>query len=268
MGIAVLKGRVFTEDDRPGAPEVAVVSESMARRFWPGEDPVGKRFSFSDGGHGPWTTVVGVVGNVRYQQASGEPPPEIYSCYRQRLMAAQVSTLVLRTPLDPRLLAGPVRAAIRRFDPGQPIAEVKSMSEVLADSTAQPRLYTVLLSLFAALGLLLAAAGIFSVISWIVSRRTHEIGIRMALGAEPGRVARSMMRRALIETAAGTVVGLAGATALTGILKQQLFGIAATDPGTFAAAAVALGSVALLAAYLPARRAARLNPAIALREAG
>jgi cell division protein FtsX len=212
--------------------------------------------------------VVGVVGNVRYQQASGEPPPEIYSCYRQRLMAAQVSTLVLRTPLDPRLLAGPVRAAIRRFDPGQPIAEVKSMSEVLADSTAQPRLYTVLLSLFAALGLLLAAAGIFSVISWIVSRRTHEIGIRMALGAEPGRVARSMMRRALIETAAGTVVGLAGATALTGILKQQLFGIAATDPGTFAAAAVALGSVALLAAYLPARRAARLNPAIALREAG
>jgi len=266
MGIPVLKGRAFAESDQPGAPDVAVVSEAMARRYWPGEDPVGKRFSFSDGGHGPWTTVVGEVGSVHYNRLTAEPEGELYTPYRQRLMAAQVATLVLRTPLDPRVMAAPVRAAIRAYDPGQPIADVMSMSQVLSDSMAQQRLYTLLLALFASLALLLAAAGIFSVISWTVNQRTHEIGIRMALGAEPGRLVRSMMRRALIETAAGSMLGLGGAAALTGILKRQLFGITATDPATFAAAAVLLAAVATLAAYLPARHAAHLDPLIALRD--
>jgi putative ABC transport system permease protein len=173
--------------------------------------------------------------------------------------------VVLRTALDPLALAQPVRAVIRQINANQPIADLKTMSQVVSDTLARPRLYTVLLAVFAGLALLLAAAGIFSVISWTVTQTTHEIGIRMALGATSANVLRAVMRRAMLSAVGGALLGLGGAAALTSILKSQLYGISATDPLTFTLAPIVLAAVAWLAAYVPARRATRIDPMAALR---
>ncbi|HXB68539.1 MAG TPA: ABC transporter permease [Candidatus Acidoferrales bacterium] len=265
MGIPVLRGRGFTEDDRTGQPAVVVVNQAMARAFWPNEDAVGKQISMGNPTTGPWITVVGVVAGVRHDRLTAEPEPELYTSYLQTLLAPQVSTVVLRTADNPLSLATTLRAAIHQINPNQPVAEVKTMTQVVSDSVAQPRLYTVLLAIFAALALLLAAAGIFAVISCTVNQSTHEIGIRMALGATPAHVLRAMMRRAVVEAAVGAGFGLAIAAGLTGVLKSQLYGVTATDPLTFAAVPVLLTCVALAATYLPARRATRVDPLVALR---
>jgi putative ABC transport system permease protein len=265
MGIPLLRGRTFTDDDRTGQPGVAIVSEAMAHHFWPNEDAVGKRITLNNATTGPWIAIAGVVASVRHAGIRTEPDSELYTSYRQTLLAPQVASVVLRTALDPLALAQPVRAAIRQINANQPIADLKTMSQVVSDTLARPRVYTVLLAVFAGLALLLAAAGIFSVISWTVTQSTHEIGIRMALGATPRNVRRTVMRRAILAAVGGAALGLGGAAALTNILKAQLYGISATDPLTFALAPVVLAAVAWLAAYVPARRAIRIDPMAALR---
>ncbi len=264
LGIPLLRGRVFTEEDRTGSAPVAIVSERMAHQFWPGEEAVGRRLSLA-GPTGPWSTVIGVVGSVHFDSMTSDPTAELYTSYVQTLLAAQVATLALRTSADPALLGPALRAAIHEVDPNQPVTELETMTRVLEDRLAQRRLYTVLLSVFAALALLLAAAGIFSVISWTVSRTTHEIGIRMALGATPRDVLRVTMRRAVVVASVGGILGAAGSLALTGFLKSQLYGVTPADPPTLAAALLALVAVAWLAAYIPARRALRVDPMAALR---
>ena len=264
MGIPLLRGRAFTEDDRTGSAPVVIVSQRMARQFWPGEDPVGRRLSLA-GPSGPWQTVVGMVGSVRFDQLTTDPSAELYTSYVQTLLAAQVATLALRTAADPAQLAPALRAAIHEVDPNQPVTELKTMARVVDDRVAQRRLYTVMLSVFAGLALVLAAAGIFSVISWTVSHATHEIGIRMALGATPRDVLRAAMSRAVMIAALGGLLGAAGALALTRFLKSQLYGVTPTDPATLAAAVMLLAAVVFLAAYIPARRAMRVNPIVALR---
>ena len=264
MGIPLLRGRGFTENDRAGQPAVVVVNEALARAFWPREDAVGKRISMGSAS-GPWIDVVGVVAGVRHDRLTADPDPELYTSYRQTLLAPQVSTVVLKTPSEPETLAASVRAAIHQVNPNQPVSEVKTMTQVVEDAVAQPRLYTVLLAIFAGLALLLAAGGIFAVISCTVGQSTHEIGIRMALGATPAAVLRTVIRRAVLEAMAGAALGLIVASLLMGVLKNQLYGIATTDPLTFAAVPLLLTLVALAATWLAARRATRVDPLAALR---
>jgi putative ABC transport system permease protein len=264
MGIPLLRGRLFNNGDRTGQPQVVIVNDTMARRYWPGEDAVGRRLSFA-GTNGPWATVIAVAGDVRQNGLSSEPVPEVYTSIVQTLLGPQVSTIVLRTAGDPSVLGPTVRAAIRQLNPNQPIAELKTMNQLLVESTARPRLYTVLLAVFAALALLLAAAGIFSVISWTMSQSTREIAIRMALGATPRTVLASVMRRTLAGAAAGTLLGIGAAVPLTRVLKTQLYGVTANDPVTFVAVPILLMIVAGVAAWLPARRAAAVNPVEAMR---
>jgi len=265
MGIPLLRGRAFTENDRNGQPGVVIVSEVMARHFWPNEDVVGKRISLANATEGPWLTIAGVVGSVRANEMRGDPDSELYTSYQQTLLAPQVAAVVLRSALDPLALAQPVRAAIHEINAHQPIADLKPMSQVVAERVARPRLYTVLLAVFAALALLLAGAGIFSVISWTVIRSTHEIGIRMALGATPRHVRRALVGRSMLAAAAGALLGLGGAAGLTNLLRSELFGISAIDPLTFTLAPLVLAVVAFAAAYLPARKATHIDPMSALR---
>jgi predicted permease len=264
MGIPLLRGRIFTEEDRTGAAPVVIVSDRMAHQFWPNEDAVGRRLSLA-GPSGPWQTVIGIVGSVRFDQLTAEPSAELYTSYVQTLLAAQVATLALRTAADPAQLAPALRAAIHEVDRNQPITELKTMNRVVDDRVAQRRLYTVMLSVFAGLALLLAAAGISSVISWTVSHATREIGIRMALGATPRAVLRTAMSRAVAQASIGGLLGTGAALGLTRFLKSQLYGVTPTDPLTLAAALLLLGVVAWLAAYIPARRAMRVDPMTALR---
>jgi predicted permease len=264
MGIQLLKGRPFSEADTEGQSMVAVINEAMARHFWPNEDAIGNRLTFNPRGpEGPWVTIVGITANVRNAGLTKEPDSQLYMSYRQSLLSPQSAAVVVRTALDPSALSNAVRAAIHQADSSQPV-EVKTMTRIVANSVAQPRLYTVLLGIFGALALALAAAGIFSVVSWSVNRRTHEIGIRMALGATSRDVIGSIMGRALVEALLGAAAGLAAASALTSILKSQLYHVTATDPVTFLAAPAPLLVVAAIAAYIPARRASRVDPASAL----
>jgi putative ABC transport system permease protein len=264
MGIPLLRGRLFEAGDRTGQMSVAIVNDAMARRYWPGEDALGRRISFA-GRNGPWTTVIGIAGDVRQNGLETDPVPEIYTSIAQTLLGPQVSTVVLRTAGDPAALGSAVRAAIRQMNPAQPITELKTMDQVLWELSARPRLYTILLAVFAVLALLLAASGIFSVISWTVSRSTREIGIRMALGASPRDVVAGSMRRTLAAAAAGALLGVAAALPLARVLASQLYGITAQDPLTLACVPLLLMAVAALAAYLPARRATRVDPVAALR---
>ena len=180
----------------------------MARHFWPNEDADGKRITLNNATTGPWLTIP-CSRSVRYDELKTEPSSELYTSYQQTLLAPQVASIVLRTPLDPVALAQPVRTAIHQVNANQPVAELKTMSQVVADSLARPRFYTWLLAIFAGLALLLAAAGIFSVISWTVTQSTHEIGIRMALGAAPRNVLQDVMRVSMRATDGGAIVGMA-----------------------------------------------------------
>jgi len=207
---------------------------------------------------------VGVVGNVKHSSLSVEPGPELYQCYLQGL-GDPYANLVIRTHANPAALAAAVRRKIRELHPDQPVGEVKTLREVVAGSLATPRFYTLLLGLFAGLAMALAVAGVHGVMSYTVSRRTQEIGIRMALGAPPGGVLRLVIwqgtRRALL----GVTVGLLGAVAATRLISKLLYGVSPTDPATLILVAMLLAAVALAACYLPARRAARVQPMTALR---
>jgi putative ABC transport system permease protein len=263
MGIPLLRGRHFTDYETAEARRVVLISEAMARRHFPGEDPLGKRVSVQMFEKPTPTEIVGVVGDVRYDSLTDEAQPTVYFPHPD--LTYPFMTLVVRTAGDPAEMTPAVRREVRAIDPEQPVADVRTMNQVMADTVGRARFNTLLLALFAGLATLLAAVGIFGVMNYSVTLRTREIGLRMALGAQPARVLALVLRQGLLLTLAGVGLGLAGALALTRLMSSLLYGVEATDPVTFAAIALLLTLVSLLACYLPARRATRIDPLTALR---
>jgi putative ABC transport system permease protein len=263
MGIPVLEGREFTEHDRAGAQTLAVISEALRRRYFAGEDPVGKRLTVNYLNTSLTVEVVGVVGDIKQESLAAPPNAQVYI---PDLQLPWFSTaLLIRTDTDPSAVAPAVERAIRAADPTQSGSGAKTMEQLLYDSAALPRFYSLLLGVFAALALLLAAVGIYGVISYAVAQRTHEIGVRMALGARGRDVLKLVVGEGMILVLAGLTVGLGAAFALTRVLKGLLYEVGATDPVTFAGVAVLLVFVALMACLVPARRASKVDPLVALR---
>ena len=263
MRIPLKRGRPFDERDRTGSAEVVLISEGLARRFWPNEDPVGKIITVPDMLTPAMRQIVGVVGDVRHYGLAEEAPIEIYRPFYQARWP--FFTLVARASLDSVQLGNTLRQAVASVDKDQPIQSVRMMEELASDSVALRRASMVLLAIFAAVALLLAAFGIYSVMSYTVARRTQEIGIRMALGAQSRDVLRLVTREAILLALAGVAFGLLGAFALTRFLGTLLYGVQPIDPVTFLGVSVLLIFVALLASYLPARRASKVDPLVALR---
>jgi putative ABC transport system permease protein len=262
MGIPLLGGRNFTDQDASRAPKVAIVSEAFVHRYFQNTSPIGHRVQLG-GGQGDWVSVVGVVGDVRQLGLDQGIRPQVF---RPLLQDPQGSmTVVVRTGSDPEGLILPVQNAVWALDKDQPIAEVATMDHWLSDSLASRRLNMLLLGIFAALGLALATVGIYGVISYSVTQRTHEIGIRIALGAKRGDVLQLVVGQGFALTFMGIAIGLAGALGLTRFLSSMLYGIRAADPLTFAGVSMILAGVALLASYIPARRAMKVDPMVALR---
>jgi putative ABC transport system permease protein len=263
LGVPSLAGRTFTSADSAGAPRVAVINETLARHFWPHESPLGKRFTQSKPPQ--WIEVVGVVGDVRQSWSLANPPlPEAYFPYAQWAEYDDLY-LVVRTALDPASLIRSVRAQLLSLDPDLPAYHVETMEQIRAARAAAPRFRGVLMTLFALVALTLAATGIYGVMAYTVSQRTHEIGVRMALGAVPRKLLRMVVSQGMALTFVGVAAGLAGAFALTRFLASFLYGVLPTDPGTFVGASLLLVGVATLACYIPARRATKVDPMVALR---
>jgi predicted permease len=261
LGISLRAGRFFNDGDAEGAPSVALLSESLAHKLFPNEDPLGKRLNIAGSGS-EWTTVIGVVNDIRHKGLDRETEPSVYLNYRQlpREMA-----LLLRSAVEPANLAPALRNAVREIDPALPVYDVMTMNERLSNSVAARRFNLLLLGGFAALALLLAGVGVYGVISYVVTQRTHEIGIRMALGAQSADVVRLFIKQGMAMVIFGVALGLIGAFALTRVMKSLLFDVSAIDPLTFACVALLLSLVALAACYLPARRASRIDPLASLR---
>ena len=262
LGIPLRSGREFTDRDAPGSPDVVIVNESLARRFWPDEDAVGKRVTIREDPPTP-CVVVGVVGDVRHNRLDAESKPEIYLSYLQK--PNDFMEIVVRTAADPSSMVGTLRREIAAVDKDQPIHNVKTMDQILAESVSQPNFNVLLLGVFAAVAVLLAAVGIYGVISFVVTQRTREVGIRIALGARRGDVMKLVMKQGMALAFGGVAIGLAASFALTRLLEGLLFGVGASDPSTFIAITLFLMLVAAVACYLPARRAAHVDPLTALR---
>jgi putative ABC transport system permease protein len=273
MRIGLRRGRGFTDHDREGSPLVMIINERLAREAFPGQDPIGKRIACCDAGPDgvpSWKTVVGVVSDVRAQDMSQPADPEFYLPLAQTPHAAwdwiqRSMTVAARGTADPMRLVPGLRDAVRAVDPAVPLYQVGTMDDRITRSLAQARFSTALLTAFGAVALLLAAIGVFGVISYGVSQRTQEIGVRVALGADQGDVVRLIVRHGAALAGAGLLIGLAGALAATRLLATLLYQVNPTDPPTFLLGAAVLGTCALAAAALPAVRAARLDPAVALR---
>jgi putative ABC transport system permease protein len=262
LGVPVLRGRAFDEHDRKDAEQVAIVSQGLARRHWGDQDPVGQRIS-SDRGK-TWARIVGVVGDVRQTGlAVAEPPDVVYASFGQ--FPGDTSTLYVRTNGDPAARADEVRDLVRSLDPQIAVSNVRSLDTIRHDALTSPRLTAFLLGLFALVALAISAAGLAGVLAYSVSQRTREIGIRMALGAEPGSVLRMLLGQGLVSVGIGLLVGLVGALGLSQLVSGLLFGVAPTDPWCFGGTAIVLVAVALTAAFLPARRATGIDPILALR---
>jgi predicted permease len=273
MRIPITRGRALTDADRRGTLKVMVVSEALARTAFPGQDPIGKRISCCEAGPngGPdYKTIVGVAGDVRSNAPGDAPSPEFYLPIAQLPPEAwswiqRTMYVVMRTRIDPASAVEPLRSATTRVTPGVPLFDVRTMEERLGASLATARFNMLLLTTLGSIGLLLSAIGIYGVMAFFVSRRTQEIGVRMALGATRGSVIGLVLRQAAVPLAAGVVLGLVAAAALTRVLQAQLFGVSARDPLTLAGAAVLLACVGLAASVIPARRAASVDPTHALR---
>ena len=266
MGIPVIQGRPFEPRDRGGAEQVVIVNQTLAARTWPGESPIGKRITFGDpeDPEDPgWRTVVGVVADVRHDTLDQEKTAEAY--WPQAQGPFPDAVLVLRTSGDPVQLAGPLREAVRGADRDLPLERIRPMEQVVAEALAQSRFKTLLLGLFAALALVLAAVGVYGVVSYSVAQRTHEMGIRMALGARPGQVRRMVLIQGMRVVLISSAIGLGAALFATRFLREQVYGVSATDPVTFAVVPLVLFAVALVANWVPAMRATRVDPLEALR---
>jgi predicted permease len=267
MGIPLLRGRSFSDGDDDRAMPAAIVNDTMARQYWPDEDAIGKRFKLGDPEDDiPWITIVGVAGDVRQMGVDEPVKAEMYLPYGQIKDFAFYSPrdLVIRTAVDPLSMVGAVRNEIHQVDPAQPISNIRTMDEVLGEETASRRLGMTLLTIFAALALLLATLGIYGVLAYFVVQHTQEIGVRVALGAQRHDILTLVLRKGMMLTSLGVVIGLAAAFALTRLMASLLFGVSTTDPLTYAAIALLLTAVALVACYLPARRATKVDPMVAL----
>ena len=266
MKIALKSGRTFTEADSENSPPVVIINESLKKSFWPDEEAVGKRLTIPGIAPVP-REIVGVVSDVKHASLDGESGWEIYLPYQQKPMT--IMSLVLRTPGEPAGIAPSVRQAILEIDPGQPVYDVRSMDEVVGASLSGPRVYAVLLGVFAAVALALAAVGIYGVMNHSVTQRVHEIGIRLALGAEPRDILRMVVGQGLLLAVIGVVLGIAAALLLSytasRFIAELLFAVGVRDLATFAVVPVVLTLIALLSVYIPARRATRVDPMIALR---
>jgi putative ABC transport system permease protein len=266
MGIPLVKGRFLSMNDSDRSPRVIIVSENFARRFWPDGNAVGNRINPGFTGS-TWCTVVGVVGNVKQTGLADKSPLTLYLPYSQAPKAFLMSfmTLVVRTPFAPAQLAPTVRREVQSVDPDLPVYGVSTMEQLISASNADPRSRSILLGCFASLALILATVGIYGVVGFSVAQRTHEIGIRMALGAQKGDVLAMVIGQGLKLTMIGAAIGVAGALAVTRFLSSLLYGVEPNDPATFIAVSLLLVAVALLASYVPARRAAKVDPMVALR---
>jgi predicted permease len=265
MGIPLVRGRDFNEQDNLDANPVIVVSEKTANFYWPNGDPIGKRIkNGSTTSDAPWRTIVGVVKDVRQNDFIAEPKMQMYFTYRQ-LRSLMPNALIVRTAVDPLSLASSVRNAIWAVDKDQTVANIDSMEHIVAGAVARQRFSMLLLAIFAGIALVLAAVGIYGVMSYSVAQQTREIGIRMALGAQRGDVLRMTVKQGLKLVGLGLVIGLVAAFILTRVMATLLFGISATDPLTFFSISLVLLAVAILASYIPALRATRVDPMIALR---
>jgi len=267
IGTPLLRGRVLDERDKAEAPTAVVINEAMARRFFGDEDPIGHRVALAQqhmpAGGEKWGTIVGVVGNVKEFGLDKETSEELFLSLLQE--AHNGGTLFVRTQGDPWALVAPIRERVRQLDPKQPVGRVRTLEQVRANDLASPRLTTALIGLFALLALVITAAGIVGVVSYSVSQRTQEIGIRMALGADRDRVVQMVLRQGLAPVVIGMAAGVIGALALTKLMAGLLFGVGPTDPTTFAAVLLGLFLVAATACWHPARRAAGIEPMLALR---
>jgi putative ABC transport system permease protein len=261
IGIPLLRGRAFNEVDGAQSHVSIMINETLARRFFDGEDPLGKRLLVLD--EKPHE-IIGVVGDARQWGLDRPPDPEIYFSYAQ-IAFAPATTLVIRTNVEPGSLSDSLRRAVRDVSQDAPVYSVKTMMQVLAESTAQRRFNTILMTSFAAVALLMAAIGLYGVISYSVAQRAHEIGIRMALGAQVGDVMRMVLWQGFKLALTGVITGLIVSLALTRVMANLLYGVSATDPLTFTYVSLLLTGIALLACYIPARRAARVDPMVALR---
>lgn len=267
LGERLARGRTFTASDAKGAPEVALINETMARTYWPGQDPIGRRIRqrAGDDPTRPWITIVGIVGDVRHNGLEVAIKEKFYRPHAQFVFPVRNMHLVVKASGDPMALVGSIRAEARAIDPSLPVANVRTMDEVVAAAMSQPRLARWVLVLFGVMALLLAAVGLYGVLSYVVSERQQEIGIRIAIGAEPRGVRSMVLRQGLGLAVAGVIAGTLASLALARPIEGLLHGVAAHDPLTFITVPAILVGVALLASWLPAWRATRVSPLLALR---
>lgn len=264
LGIQLRSGRSFTDQDREDTPPVVVINEQMQRRFWPNGDAIGKRISWGGWGNS-WLTIVGIVSDVKVSSLETETEPAIYMPIFQIPRARENVIYVVRSTADAGSVAASLRREIRAVDTELPVYDIRTMNQVIADSVSQRRFSMLLLAVFATAAILLAAIGLYGVMSYSVAQRTREIGMRMALGARTIDVLKLVLKNGMTLTLIGIVVGLAAAFALTRLMASLLFGVHASDPATFSVVAIVLSGVAFFACYIPARRATKVDPLVALR---
>jgi putative ABC transport system permease protein len=266
MSIPLIKGRDFTERDDRTAPGVIIVNEAFVQKFFPNEDPLGKRIKpgiSTDETKPLMREIVGVVGNVKHHRLTAEADPEAYVPHAQ--LPFDTMTLVVKTSVDARSITGAVRNEVRALDKDLPVYNVKTLDEYLAASVAQPRFNTLLLTIFAGMALVLTTVGLYGVMSYSVVQRTHELGIRLALGAQTGDILKLVVGQGMALTIIGVFIGLLGAFAFTRLMRSLLFGVSATDPLTFICVSLLLSVISLIACLVPARKAAKVDPMVALR---
>lgn len=264
MGVQLIDGRFFTDADRQGAPDVTIINQSMARMFYANQSPVGRRIR--PGMTDPWCTIVGVVADVKNAGIDKPTGTELYLPYDQKQGAGNVGmSLFIRSQMPPNSLISGVRRQLADIDPQVPLSKIAAMEDVISTAQARPRFLSVLLTIFSSVALVLAAVGIYGLLAYSVARRGKEFGLRMALGAQQQDVLGLVLKQGALMVGSGLIVGLIAALALTRLMSSLLYHVRATDPLTFIVVLLGLAAVAMLASYIPARRATKVNPTVALR---